>query len=115
MITVKTATGKTAGIADENFFIGNPGDALDLIAEAGLNDCGLLIISKDKLHSDFFDLKTGFAGEILQKFSNYRMGLAIIGDFSEFKSKSLQDFIRESNRVKRILFAPTMEDAIMQM
>lgn len=115
MVTVITRSGKTAGIADDNIFIGDPGDALDLIAEASLNGCSSLIINKDNLNSDFFDLKTGFAGEILQKFSNYRMGLAIIGDFSEYKSKSLQDFIRESNRVKSIIFTTTTDMAIMQM
>jgi hypothetical protein len=32
-------------------------------------------------------LKTGLAGEILQKFSTYNMRLGIVGDFSAYTSK----------------------------
>ncbi len=44
---------------------------------------------------DFFDLSTRLAGEILQKFINYHVKIAIIGDFSIYTSKSLKDFIYE--------------------
>ena len=47
---------------------------------------------KKNITSEFFDLKQN-GGEILQKFSNYRIGLAIIGDFSKHESKSMKDFI----------------------
>ena len=63
----------------------------------------------------FFDLKTGLAGDVLQKFSNYRMRLAIVGDFSRFSSKSLGDFISESNQVRRITFVPTINEALVQL
>ena len=81
-------------------------DALDLISEAGSNR---IIISKDNLHPDFFVLSTCLAGEILQKFSNYGFYLAIIGDFSSHTSKSLGDFIYESNKKGRILFLESEE------
>jgi hypothetical protein len=55
------------------------------------------------------------AGEILQKFSNYRMRLAIVGDFSEYKSKSLRDFIRESNRTGTINFVGTIDEALLRL
>jgi hypothetical protein len=67
------------------------------MGDAGYNGSTGIIIHMETLNPDFFDLKTKFAVEILQKFSNYRMKLAIIGDFSDVKSKSLRDFIRESN------------------
>jgi hypothetical protein len=95
----KTAGSKIiAEILPGSDLITSPDDILDLMAEARLNDSGRMIIHDKSLHPDFFDLKTKVAGEILQKFSNYRMRLAIVGDFSGFKSKSLRDFIRESNR-----------------
>ena len=71
-----------------------------------------MIIYKESLGDKFFDLKTRFAGKILQKFSNYNMSLIIVGDLSEYKSKSLKDFIRECNRGNRIFFLPTVEDGI---
>jgi len=67
------------------------------------------------LHRDFFDLKTGLAGEILQKFSNYRVKLAIVGDFEEVKSKSLRDFIRESNRGRTVNFVNSVEEAVERL
>src|SRR5512133_3690192 len=80
------------------------GDILDLMADARYNDSGCMILHEEDLGTEFFDLKTGIAGEILQKFSNYRMRLSIVGDFKEIKSKSLADFIRESNRTGIITF-----------
>ena len=67
------------------------------------------------LHPDFFDLKTRFAGEILQKFSNYDVKLAIVGDFSKYSSKSLRDFIYESNKGKLIFFADNLNTALMKL
>lgn len=80
-------------------------DALDLMADARyLYDTGYLLIHKPCLNEAFFDLRTGLAGEILQKFTNYGAHVAILGDFSGYNSKSLRDFIRESNEVGRFLF-----------
>lgn len=56
-----------------------------------------VIIYRKNIVSDFFDLKTKMTGEILQKFSNYRVRLVIIGDFENVARKSLRDFIYESN------------------
>lgn len=39
---------------------------------------GGLVIDEKNLTPDFFDLKTGLAGQVLQKFVNYRTKLAII-------------------------------------
>ena len=75
-----------------------------------------MIIYKESLGHQFFDLKTRFAGDLLQKFSNYNMSLVIAGDFTEYtnNSKSLRDFIRECNRGKLIFFLPSIEDGIQK-
>lgn len=86
-------------------------DALDLMGEASYRESYRIILHKDQMTDAFFDLKTGIAGEILQKFSTYNLQLAIIGDFSKVTSKSLNDFIRESNRYGRINFVSTLEEA----
>jgi Domain of unknown function (DUF4180) len=39
---------------------------------------GGLVIDEKDLSPDFFDLKTGFAGQVLQKFVSYRTKLAVI-------------------------------------
>jgi hypothetical protein len=106
---------KIAEILPGSELIATPDDILDFMAEARLNDSDRMIIHGKSLHPDFFDLKTRVAGEILQKFSNYRMRLAIVGDFSGFKSNSLRDFIRESNRTGTINFVGTIDEALLRL
>jgi hypothetical protein len=86
-------------------------DALNLMAESAYMGSSRLIIHEKNFHPDFFDLKTGLAGDILQKFSNYRTRLSIVGDFSKYTSNSLRDFIMESNRHGRVSFVNTVEEA----
>ncbi len=66
------------------------------------NDTDLLLIHGDVLHEDFFKLKTGLAGMIMQKFVNYHIRAAILlsedykitGRFKELivESKKGNDF-----------------------
>jgi hypothetical protein len=101
---------KFAELTPDNNVIDSVESAIDFIAEANYSGCSKLIVHESSLDPAFFDLKTRLAGEILQKFSNYRMQLAVIGDFSKFKSKSLQDFMRESNRFGIISFLNSIEE-----
>ncbi|WP_369310978.1 DUF4180 domain-containing protein [Providencia rettgeri] len=76
--------------ADINRIIGTAfGERVDLVA-----------LPDTRLTEDFFDLKTGFAGLLVQKFVNYQLRLAILGDISGAcaRSKALNDFVYESNR-----------------
>ena len=90
--------------------------ALDFIAtiqyETG---CSRVALNKEAISEDFFRLSTGLAGEILQKFTNYQMKLAIIGDFSRYTSKPLKDFIYESNQGNAIFFCSTEEEAVNKL
>lgn len=86
---------------------------LDLIGNASYQEAYKIIIKQENLNADFFNLKTKFAGEVLQKFSNYNLRLAIVGDFSKIKSNSLNDFIKESNRIRRIVFVESIEEAFL--
>ncbi|MRR19208.1 DUF4180 domain-containing protein [bacterium] len=87
-------------------------EMLDLIGEVSYAGCSRLIIHSGSLSEDFFDLRTGVAGEMLQKFSNYRMRLAVVGDFSHLAGRSWRDFIRESNRGKTVCFLNTVDEAL---
>jgi len=86
-------------------------DALDLLGETSYLNSHKIIIKEDQLTPAFFELKNGIAGEILQKFSTYSVQLAIIGNFSKYKSKSLKDFMLESNKYGRINFVGSFEEA----
>ena len=63
----------------------------------------------------FFILSTGLAGEILQKFVNCHIKLAIVGDYSKYTSKPPRDFIYESNKGNSIYFASSIEEAVLKL
>jgi hypothetical protein len=111
--TVKNSV--IAELTDNNFIINETQDALELMGNLTSPDCTGIIIPERNFHKDFFNLKSGLAGDVLQKFSNYRIKLAITGDFSKYKSKSLQDFIRESNKGNMIYFLDSVESALMKL
>jgi hypothetical protein len=71
-----------------------------------------IVINKTNIADDFFKLSTGFAGEILQKVTNYRKKIIILGDFSNCTSKSLSAFIYESNKNGKVIFSENIEKAI---
>ncbi|NLV58366.1 MAG: DUF4180 domain-containing protein [Clostridiales bacterium] len=108
-----TRNGTSVAVIDSARKLTDPQDFLDLMAEAWVHgQCTGMVIDKASLGDGFFDLKNGLAGEILQKFSNYRMKLAIVGDFSGYRSKSLRDFIGECNRGSLIFFEDNEEAAL---
>ena len=74
-----------------------------------------IVIDKNMICEDFFILSTGIAGEILQKFMNYHVKMAIYGDFSHYTSKPLKDFIYESNHGKDFFFVSSKEEAIKKL
>ena len=106
---------KIAEIKSDEIVIKTPQDALDIMADASYYEARSLIIREKNLSPEFFDLRTRIAGEIIQKFSNYIVKIAIIGDFEKYKSESLKAFIRESNRGRQIFFVPDREIAIAKL
>lgn len=103
---------KITEVKPEGIILNDLEDAIDLLGNSEYLGAIGTIIHQDQIHPDFFNLKTGLAGDILQKFSNYRKKLAIVGDFSDISSKSLRDFIRESNRTGNISFVSSSEEAM---
>ncbi len=86
-----------------NFKLTNINEAMDLILSATFEyDCYNIIINAENLENNFFDLKTKFAGELLQKLVNYNCKVAIVGEFEAYGSKALNDFIFECNRKENI-------------
>ena len=115
-LNIEKLNENVAVLREESVCIATPQDAMDLIATARYETgCGAMILPKAALHEDFFRLSTGLAGEVLQKFVNYGMRVAIVGDFSHYTSKPLQDFIRESNRGKTVFFVGTEGEALERL
>ncbi|UKJ09197.1 DUF4180 domain-containing protein [Solitalea lacus] len=101
-----------AEVTSDDIIISNNEDGLDLLGNLYYQGFDKIVIHEKDITTDFFDLKNGMAGEILQKFSTYRVRLAIVGDFSKYKSKSLNDFIFESNKGRHINFVTSTVEAI---
>jgi hypothetical protein len=85
-------------------------DATDLVGNAMHQGAECVAIPVGRIDGAFFDLRTGLAGAIAQKFVNYRMRLMIVGDISTYveKSDAFRDFVTETNRGKQLRFVPEL-------
>ncbi|MEU4097003.1 DUF4180 domain-containing protein [Streptomyces sp. NPDC026673] len=84
---------------EEGVRIAGVQDALDVIGSA-FSRAEVVAVPVARLDERFFELRSGLAGEILQKFVNYRIRLAVVGDISAYvaASKAFRDLVRESDR-----------------
>ncbi|MFI1885087.1 DUF4180 domain-containing protein [Streptomyces jumonjinensis] len=96
----------------EGEIIGCANDVLDLIGDAMYQDARWVVIPAGRFDEGFFRLRTRIAGEIIQKFVNYRVGIAVIGDISRHTedSSALRDFVRECNRGRQTWFLADTEE-----
>lgn len=86
-------------------------DALDLVALCGEHETNLLMVHASGLSDDFFNLSTGVAGKILQKFINYYVKVtAIIPDERTTKGK-FKDLISEANKGNHFSVFASKEEA----
>ena len=104
-----------AEVLSDNIIINNAEDGLDLLGNVYYQGFDSMILHEKNITPEFFDLKNGMAGEILQKFSNYRMRLVIVGDFTKYSGKSIRDFIYESNQGRHIGFVNSTREALERM
>lgn len=111
--TIRKNHSSAAVITDESPLITDVQSALDLAMTVKYETgCSNIAINKAAIIDDFFILSTCLAGEILQKFTNYGVRLAIFGDFTQYTSKPLKDFMYESNKGKSFYFQPDLPAAI---
>ncbi|MEU0084651.1 DUF4180 domain-containing protein [Streptomyces sp. NPDC006274] len=85
-------------------------DALDLVGAVFLG-AEMVAVPAERLDEQFFSLGTRFAGEVMQKFANYRLRLAVVGDISRHleASSALRALVHESNRSDHIWFVPDVD------
>ena len=106
---------KVAKVVSDKIELKTVQDALDLMANADYQGARSLVLHKENIDPAFFDLSSRIAGEILQKCVNYSVKIAIVGDFAQHGSKSLNAFILECNRGRDIFFLPDTETAISKL
>lgn len=103
---VEIAKSRVLSFSQNGPLLRTPADANDFISESWSNEADFLAIPVERLGPDFLKLSTGVAGEVFQKFVNYGLGCAIVGDITRAleNSGALRDFVRETNKGKSIWF-----------
>ncbi|MFJ8847094.1 DUF4180 domain-containing protein [Streptomyces cyaneofuscatus] len=86
-------------------------DALDQLIGPAFQGAEVVAVPAERLDDRFFDLSTGVAGAILQKFSNYRLRLVVVGDITRHlaASSALPDLVREANQGRDIWFVADLD------
>jgi len=74
-----------------------------------------LILSEAELGPAFFDLRTGLAGELIQKFVNYRIQTGIIIATPEAHGERFAELAREHATHPMVRFVRSMADAMKWM
>jgi hypothetical protein len=98
-----------AEVTGDGILLRNGGDARDLLMQS--HRAEWIAVHEKNIAPEFFDLKSGIAGDVLQKFVNYQTKFAVIGDISRYtaKSESFAALVRESNRGRDVRFAMTFD------
>lgn len=74
-------------------------------------DGGGLLLDEKQLGEKFFDLRTGLAGEVLQKFTNYRVRLAIVIADANAYGGRFSELIREHRTHNAVRFFDSAQRA----
>jgi hypothetical protein len=87
-------------------------DALDLIGDGGARGATLVVLPVERLAGAFFQLRTGLAGQVAQKFVQYEMRLAILGDVTGQleRSETFASFAYETNRGTQLWFVNDIDE-----
>jgi len=74
-----------------------------------------LILTESELGPDFFDLRTGLAGELIQKFVNYRVRVAIIVSMPEAHGQRFAELAHEHVTHPTVRFVRSIDEAMQWM
>lgn len=85
---------------------------LDLVGDALGRAAEWIVLPVARLDPDFFSLRSGVAGDVVQKLTNYRLRLAVLGDIAPLtdQSTALRDWVREANRGSTVWFVADLDE-----
>ena len=78
--------------------LANERDAVDLVAACGENGTHRLMVFADNLSDDFYRLSSGVAGNILLKFTTYRIRVAAVLTPELVNQGRFREMVIETNR-----------------
>jgi hypothetical protein len=85
-------------------------DDISAALMAALDGGGLVLLEED-LGPDFFNLRTGLAGELFQKFATYRARLAIVLTGPAAHGERFAELVHEHRRHPTVRFFNSLSDA----
>lgn len=86
-------------------------DTLDLISLCWEHELSRLMLHYAALSEDFFDLKTGVAGGIIQKFSNYGIKIVLIVPQETMQKGRFREMAAETNKGNHFRMYENKEEA----
>jgi PadR family transcriptional regulator AphA len=89
---------KLVELAKGEAVIRNERDALELAGICGFSGAPRALVHADNLAEEFFDLKTRVAGDVLQKFINYRIRVAAVLSRERIGTGRFSEMVMEANR-----------------
>jgi len=110
----RTGARTIAEFQSDGIVLNSGNDMLQLLVMARAQETSNIAVHEANVSPEFFNLKTGVAGDVLQKMVNYRGRLAIIGDITRHleRSESLRALVRESNRGRDVRFVATIAELL---
>jgi PadR family transcriptional regulator AphA len=108
----ETPAGRYVECDPQGGLIQSENDALDLVAVCGESETQNLLIHAANLPEAFYELRTGLAGVILLKFTNYRIRAAAVLDPAKSGQGRFGEFAMETNRRNDFRIYPDAESAV---
>lgn len=96
----------------ESLRIASERDALDVVALCGEHSTERLLLDGDCLHPGFFELKTGLAGAVLLKLSNYHIRTAVVLLSERIGSGRFAEFVQETNTGNQFRVFSSVAEAV---
>lgn len=92
--------------AEDDARLEDEADVIDLMGRLWGLEADWVAVPISLLAEDFLRLSTGVLGAVTQKFVNYRLKLAVVGDISAqtAASDALRDFVGEANAGGHVWF-----------
>ncbi len=87
-------------------------DALDIVAACYERNSNRVLLRDRQLPAAFFDLKTRFAGEFIQKLVNYQIAVACVFDGGTQFNERFLEYIGEAKRGRQFRSFDNEDSAI---
>lgn len=88
------------------------GDALAIVAATYEHDASGVLLEAANLPAAFFDLRSGFAGEFIQKLVNYRLAVAAVFSDESAHGERFREYIQEARSGRQFRTFGEVADAL---